>query len=82
MDDLYIDEQSLRNIFGPFDSHIKIIEQSFGTTVVERDGRVKIIGQPDAVMRTQGILDELYELSRRGNTITEQQVRYSVERQS
>ncbi len=38
MDDLYIDEQSLRNIFGPFDSHIKIIEQSFGTTVVERDG--------------------------------------------
>ncbi|MCR5831488.1 MAG: PhoH family protein [Lachnospiraceae bacterium] len=82
MDDLYIDEQSLRNIFGPFDSHIKIIEQSFGTTVVERDGRVKIIGQPDAVMRTQGILDELYELSRRGNTITEQQVRYSVEMQN
>jgi phosphate starvation-inducible PhoH-like protein len=33
-------------------------------------------------MRTQGILDELYELSRRGNTITEQQVRYSVEMQN
>ena len=82
MDDLYIDEQSLRNIFGPFDSHIKIIEETYGTTVVERDGRVKIIGEPDAIIRTQGILDELYEMSKRGNTITEQQVRYSVEMQN
>ena len=67
MDELRIDEQDLRNIFGPFDSHIKIIEKAFGTTVVE------------AAQRTGDVINELYELSRRGNTITEQQVRYSVE---
>ena len=36
MTELSIDEQSLRNIFGPFDAYLKIIERSFGTTVVER----------------------------------------------
>lgn len=79
MDELRIDEQDLRNIFGPFDSHIKIIEKAFGTTVVERDGAVKILGELQAAQRTGEVINELYELSRRGNTITEQQVRYSVE---
>ena len=79
MDELRIDEQDLRNIFGPFDSHIKIIEKAFGTTVVERDGAVKILGELSAAQRTGEVINELYELSRRGNTITEQQVRYSVE---
>lgn len=79
MDELRIDEQDLRNIFGPFDSHIKIIEKAFGTTVVERDGAVKILGELPAAQRTGEVINELYELSRRGNTITEQQVRYSVE---
>lgn len=79
MDELRIDEQDLRNIFGPFDSHIKIIEKTFGTTVVERDGAVRILGELSAAQRTGEVINELYELSRRGNTITEQQVRYSVE---
>lgn len=79
MDELRIDEQDLRNIFGPFDSHIKIIEKAFGTTVVERDGAVKILGELSAAQRTGEVINELYKLSRRGNTITEQQVRYSVE---
>ncbi len=82
MDDFCMDEQSLKNIFGPFDSHLKIIEEAFNTTVVERDGNIKIIGDTDAIRRTESVLEELYELSRRGNNITEQQVRYSVEMQN
>lgn len=79
MDELRIDEQDLRNIFGPFDSHIKIIEKAFKTTVVERDGAIKILGELQAAQRTGEVINELYELSRRGNTITQQQVIYSVE---
>ncbi len=79
MDELRIDEQDLRNIFGPFDSYIKIIEKAFGTTVVERDGAIKILGDLPAAQRTGEVINELYELSRRGNTITQQQVMYSVE---
>ena len=79
MDDLRIDGQDLKNIFGPFDSHIKIIEKAFGTTVVERDGSVRILGDLRAAQGCGEVINELYELSKRGNTITEQQVRYSVE---
>lgn len=79
MEGLRIDEQDLRNIFGPFDSHIKIIEKAFGTTVVERDGVVKILGELSDAQRTGEVIEELYELSKRGSAITEQQVRYSVE---
>ena len=79
MADIGIDEKDLRNIFGPFDSHIKIIEEAFGTTVIERDGAVKILGDAADVARCRAVMDELYEISQRGNDITEQQVRYSVE---
>ena len=79
MEGLRIDEQDLRNIFGPFDSHIKIIEKAFGTTVVERDGEIKILGELSDAQRTGEVIEELYELSKRGSAITEQQVRYSVE---
>ncbi|MBR1909090.1 MAG: PhoH family protein [Lachnospiraceae bacterium] len=79
MEGLRIDEQDLRNIFGPFDSHIKIIENAFGTTVVERDGEIKILGELSDAQRTGEVIEELYELSKRGSAITEQQVRYSVE---
>lgn len=82
MDDLHIDEHNLRNIFGPFDSHLKIIEKTFGTTVVERDGAVRILGETIPAQMTAAVLEELFEMSQRGNTITEQQVRYSVEMQS
>ncbi len=82
MDDLRINEQDLKNIFGPFDSHLKIIEKAFGTTVVERDGAVRILGDALPCRLTGAVLDELYEMSKRGNTITEQQVRYSVDMQS
>ena len=82
MDDLNIEQQHLRNIFGPFDAHLKIIEKAFGTSVVERDGRIRILGDELPCRLTYAVLNELYELSRRGNAITQQQVDYSVEMQS
>ncbi|MCR5301708.1 MAG: PhoH family protein [Lachnospiraceae bacterium] len=82
MDELIIEQQHLRNIFGPFDGHVKIIEKAFNTTVVERDGRVRILGDENARKRCACVLNELYELSKRGNTITDQQVDYSIEMQS
>ena len=81
MDDFRIDEAGLKNIFGPFDSHIKIIEASFNTTVLERDGAVRVIGDNKGCLMTEAVLKELYEYAKRGNTITEQQVRYCIDMQ-
>lgn len=82
MEDERIDQQDLRNVFGPYDSHLKIIEKAYGTTVVERDGSVKILGEMLPAQLTGEVLKELIEMSKRGNTITEQQVRYSIEMHS
>ena len=66
MTEIHIEEQDLRNIFGPFDSHLKIIENSFNTSVVEREGMIKILGDDRACALTESVLGELTELSRRG----------------
>lgn len=66
------------NIFGSFDSHIKKIEKSLNVTMIARDGNLKLVGEAGSVKRAEGILMQLLELSRRGNTITEQNVNYAV----
>lgn len=67
-----------KNIFGSFDSNIKKIEKSLNVTMVARDGSLKLIGDAGKVKQAEGILMQLLELSRRGNTITEQNVNYAV----
>lgn len=81
MDDNIIEQKDLNNIFGPFDSHLKIIEKAFKTTVVVREGRIKILGDMIPAQMTSLVLNELLALSKKGEIITEQQVRYIVDMQ-
>lgn len=76
-----MEPKDLKNIFGPFDSYLKIIEKAFSTTVTLRNGTVNIIGDTVNIRKTENVLDELYTLSQRGNTISEQEVRYVVDMQ-
>jgi phosphate starvation-inducible PhoH-like protein len=46
--------------------------------MVSRDGTLKLIGEAGNVKQAEGILMQLLELSKRGNTITEQNVNYAV----
>ncbi len=66
------------NIFGQFDEYAKAIEKTFNVTIIVRDGSVKVIGAQEAVKRATDVLDYLYELSKRGNQITRQNVDYSI----
>ena len=81
MDGFSIEPKDLKNIFGPFDSYLKIIEDGFNTTVTLRNGTINIIGSNPNIRRTQNVLDELLQLSLKGNTISEQEVRYAVDMQ-
>ena len=67
-----------KNIFGSFDSNIKKIERSLNVTMVARDGNLKLVGEAGNVRQAEGILMQLLELSRRGNTIMEQNVNYAI----
>ncbi|MCD7824866.1 MAG: PhoH family protein [Clostridiaceae bacterium] len=67
-----------KNIFGNFDENIKKIEKSLNVTMVARDGTLKLVGDTGKVRQAEQILMQLSELSKRGNTITEQNVSYAL----
>ncbi len=67
-----------RNIFGSFDAYIKKIERNQNVTIVARDGALKLVGEAAEVRSAESVLMQLLELSRRGNTITEQNVDYAL----
>ena len=66
------------NVFGQFDAFAKKIERSLHVTLISGDGVVKIMGDSNAVERARNVLSQLLELSRRGNTISEQNVNYTL----
>ncbi len=71
--------QHIENIFGHYDANIRIIEQGFGVTFVNRGDALKITGEPEAVRRATAIVEELYELSKKGAIIGAQEVNYLMD---
>lgn len=65
-----------RNVFGQFDQNIKKIERTLQVSFVSRDGNLKITGPEGNVRQARECLEQLVELSRRGNEITEQSINY------
>lgn len=66
------------NIFGQFDVFAKKIEKTLHVTLIARDGNVKILGDEVNVDKAKRILTQLLELSKRGNTISQQNVDYAI----
>ena len=66
------------NVFGLFDCNIKKIERAFGVTFVNRCDTSRLSGTEEAVGKARSVVDTLLELSRRGNTVTEQNVDYTI----
>ena len=66
------------NLFGSFDENIHLIENEFGVTVANREGELRVNGEPEDVMVASKALTALLTLTGRGETITEQNVRYVI----
>lgn len=75
---LNIPAEHIRNMFGQFDSHAKLIEKNLEVTLISRENELKILGEAGKVQKAKAILEELLKLSVKGNTITEQNVTYAV----
>lgn len=67
-----------RNVCGQFDSYLKKIEKTLHVTIIVRDGAIKVIGPQEMVLKAKSVFNNLVELSKRGNTITEQNVDYAL----
>ena len=66
------------NIFGQFDAYAKKIERTLHVTLIARDGDVKILGDAIRVNQAKRVIEQLVALSKRGNTISEQNVDYAL----
>ncbi|MDE6937597.1 MAG: PhoH family protein, partial [Lachnospiraceae bacterium] len=66
------------NVFGQFDAYAKKIERTLHVTLITRGESMKIMGEAVNVEKAKKVLGQLVELSRRGNTIQEQNVDYTL----
>ena len=66
------------SLFGSFDKNIGMIEKAYAVSVVNRDGVVKIVGEPENVSRAAKALEGLLMLINKGEELTEQNVRYCM----
>ena len=64
------------SVFGSFDQNLRLIESEYGVHVTDRDAKIHITGEPEAVMEAQKALNGLLQLAAKGEEITEQNVRY------
>ena len=67
-----------QNVFGQFDAYAKKIERTLHVTLIARGEHVKIMGEASRVEKAKSVLNQLIELSKRGNTIQEQNVDYTL----
>lgn len=70
--------EHMTNIFGQFDSYVKKIERNLHVTIICRDEQVKLLGSQGQIANAKQVIVQLLELSKRGNTITEQNVDYAL----
>ena len=65
-------------IFGSFDSNIKIIEDEYGVSIVNRGSDVKVSGESENVESAIKVIAALAEMTKKNETITDQNVRYAI----
>lgn len=70
--------ENLIALFGSFDENMKIIENEYAVSVVERGSDLKVSGEEEAVYNAAKIIESLLALLNRGENIDEQSVRYCI----
>lgn len=65
-------------LFGSFDENIKIIENEYSVRVVIRGCELKVSGDAENVSRACKAIDSLLSLINKGESLTEQNVRYCL----
>ena len=76
---MQIAAEHMQNIFGGYDTYIKKIEDDLDVIITDRNGEVRITGEQDAVKKAVKLMQDLVELSKRGNLIQEQNINYGLE---
>ncbi|OIJ22132.1 phosphate starvation-inducible protein PhoH [Anaerobacillus alkalidiazotrophicus] len=68
-----------QNLFGPNDSHLKIMEQKLGVSIVTRGEKILVAGEDAKISIVNDVIDALITLIRKGTHISERDIIYAVQ---
>ena len=64
------------SVFGSFDQNLRILESELGVKVNDRDDKIHIVGEAEAVLLAEKAIGSLLSLAAKGEQIDAQNVRY------
>ncbi|MGN0596868.1 MAG: PhoH family protein [Ruminiclostridium sp.] len=70
--------EHISSIFGDFDENINILQKEYGVVIFSRGTDIKITGADENVSRAASAVESLIKLLDKGETITDQSVRYVI----
>lgn len=72
------DMSRIHLIFGDFDNNINIIQKEYKVSIFTRDDEIRIKGDENAVDNAEQVIKTLISTVEKGETPTEQSVRYAI----
>ena len=72
------DPAVILSLFGPQDQYLKIIRNHFGVAITHRDGKLKIVGEEEAVRRATALLELLHQRVQQQGVLSLQDVRGAI----
>lgn len=66
------------SLFGSFDENVKQIEKEYGVSVISRGTDLKVVGEAENVSKAVRCLNSLLNLIGKGETLSDQNVRYVI----
>ena len=65
-------------LFGSYDENVRLLERTFGISIVTRSSEVRITGEEANVKKAIRAVNAMLALIRRGDTLNDQSVRYCI----
>ena len=72
------EEVDLRDLFGDFDSNLKLLQKATNVNISGRDGVIKISGEEDNIEKCAQVIDVLIDILLKGEIIDEQKILYAI----
>ncbi|MGN0474315.1 MAG: PhoH family protein [Acutalibacteraceae bacterium] len=66
------------SLFGSFDENIRLLERTFGISIITRGSEIKISGETENVKRAVRAINSMLLMINRGETLNDQSVRYCI----
>jgi len=70
------DTEQIINLFGPYDENINLIQRQYGVVVISRGTDIKVSGNEENVERACQAIESLMKISKTGEKLTDQTIRY------